>query len=153
MGTSSVTTYVESGAGVAEGSRTGLTSLVTAGWFALAILFVPIIALVGQDVQVGRETFIHPAVAPALVMVGYLMIRIVPDIDWTAPESAIPAFLTIAGIPLTFSIAAGIGLGVLGYVVVMATTGKLREIHPLMWGIAPFFVAFFAADWLSANVF
>jgi adenine/guanine/hypoxanthine permease len=153
MGTSSVTTYVESGAGVAEGARTGLSSLVVAGLFALSILFVPIIALVGQDVQVGEDTFIHPAVAPALVMVGYLMIRIVRDIDWTLPEHSLPAFLTIAGIPLTFSIAAGIGLGVLGYVLVMASTGKTREIHPLMWAIAPFFVAFFAADWLSANVF
>ena len=64
MGTSSVTTYVESGAGVAEGARTGLASVVTAALFALAIFFVPIIALVGQDVQVGEDTFIHPAVAP-----------------------------------------------------------------------------------------
>ncbi len=153
FGTSSVTTYVESGAGVAEGARTGLASLVTAGWFVLAIFFVPIIALVGQDVQVGEETFIHPAVAPALIMVGYLMIRIVADIDWTLPESSIPAFLTIAGIPLTFSIAAGIGLGVISYVVVMAAVGKIRAIHPLMWAITPFFVAFFAADWLEVNVF
>jgi adenine/guanine/hypoxanthine permease len=153
MGTSSVTTYVESGAGVAEGARTGLSSLVVAVLFGLAIFFVPIIALVGQDVQVGEDTFIHPAIAPALVMVGYLMIRIVADIDWTLPENSIPAFLTIAGIPLTFSIAAGIGLGVISYVVVMASTGRAREIHPLMWAIAPFFVAFFAADWLSANVF
>ncbi len=153
MGTSSVTTYVESGAGVAEGARTGLSSLVTAALFALAILFVPIIALVGQGVQVAEETFIHPAIAPALVMVGYLMIRIVADIDWSLPENSIPAFLTIAGIPLTFSIAAGIGLGVLGYVLVMAASGRAREVHPLMWAIAPFFVAFFAADWLSANVF
>jgi AGZA family xanthine/uracil permease-like MFS transporter len=153
MGTSSVTTYVESGAGVAEGARTGLSSLVVAALFALAILFVPIIALVGQDVQVGEETFIHPAIAPALVMVGYLMIRIVADIDWTRPENSIPAFLTIAGIPLTFSIAAGIGLGVISYVLVMAATGRVRAIHPLMWAIAPFFVAFFAADWLEANVF
>jgi AGZA family xanthine/uracil permease-like MFS transporter len=153
MGTSSVTTYVESGAGVAEGARTGLSSLVVAALFALAILFTPIIALVGQDVQVGEETFIHPAIAPALVMVGYLMIRIVADIDWSVPEASIPAFLTIAGIPLTFSIAAGIGLGVLSYVLVMVATGKAREVHPLMWAIAPFFVAFFAADWLSANVF
>ena len=152
MGVSSVTTYVESGAGVAEGARTGLASVVTAGLFLLAILFVPVIALVGQDVQVG-ETFIHPAVAPALVMVGYLMMRIVADIDWTVPESSIPAFLIIAGIPLTFSIAAGIGFGVIGYVVVMAATGKIREIHPLMWAIAPFFVAYFAADWLEVNVF
>jgi adenine/guanine/hypoxanthine permease len=153
FGTSSVTTYVESGAGVAEGARTGLASLVTAGWFVLAIFFVPIIALVGQDVQVGEETFIHPAVAPALIMVGYLMIRIVADINWTQPESSIPAFLTIAGIPLTFSIAAGIGLGVISYVVVMAAVGRVRDVHPLMWGITPFFVAFFAADWLEANVF
>jgi AGZA family xanthine/uracil permease-like MFS transporter len=153
MGTSSVTTYVESGAGVAEGARTGLSSLVVAALFALSILFVPIIALVGQGVQVGEETFIHPAVAPALVMVGYLMIRIVADIDWTQPENSIPAFLTIAGIPLTFSIAAGIGLGVISYVIVQAAAGRAREIHPLMWAIAPFFVVFFASDWLSANVF
>jgi AGZA family xanthine/uracil permease-like MFS transporter len=153
MGTSSVTTYVESGAGVAEGARTGLASVVTAALFALAILFVPIIALVGQDVKVGENTFIHPAIAPALVMVGYLMIRIVADIDWTLPENSIPAFLTIAGIPLTFSIAAGIGFGVISYVLVMAATRRARDVHPLMWAIAPFFVAFFAADWLSANVF
>jgi AGZA family xanthine/uracil permease-like MFS transporter len=153
MGVSSVTTYVESGAGVAEGARTGLASIVTAALFLLAIFFVPIIGLVGQDVQVAKDTFIHPAVAPALVMVGYLMMRIVADIDWTAPESSIPSFLIIAGIPLTFSIAAGIGLGVIGYVVVMATTGRARGVHPLMWAIAPFFVAFFAADWLEVNVF
>jgi len=153
MGVSSVTTYVESGAGVAEGARTGLASLVTAGLFLLTILFVPIVALVAQDVPFGEDTFIHPAIAPALVMVGYLMMRIVRDIDWEAPESAIPAFLIIAGIPLTFSIAAGIGFGVIGYVVVMLAVGKAREVHPLMWGIVPFFVLFFAADWLEVNVF
>jgi adenine/guanine/hypoxanthine permease len=153
MGVSSVTTYVESGAGVAEGARTGLASVVTAGLFVLAIFFVPIIGLVGQGVEVGENTVIHPAVAPALVMVGYLMIRIVADIDWTVPESSIPAFLIIAGIPLTFSIAAGIGLGVIGYVVVMAATGKARLVHPLMWAITPFFIAFFAADWLEIHVF
>jgi adenine/guanine/hypoxanthine permease len=153
MGVSSVTTYVESGAGVAEGARTGLASLVTAGLFVLAIFFVPIIGLVGQDVPVGKDTVIHPAVAPALVMVGYLMMRIVADIDWTVPESSIPAFLIIAGIPMTFSIAAGIGLGVIGYVVVMTAQRRAREIHPLMWAIAPFFVAFFAADWLEIHVF
>jgi AGZA family xanthine/uracil permease-like MFS transporter len=152
MGVSSVTTYVESGAGVAEGARTGLASLVTAGLFLLTIFLVPIVALVAQDVPFG-EGAIHPAVAPALVMVGYLMMRIVRDIDWELPESAIPAFLIIAGIPLTFSIAAGIGFGVVGYVVVMCATGKARAIHPLMWGIAPFFLLFFAADWLEVNVF
>jgi adenine/guanine/hypoxanthine permease len=149
---SSVTTYVESGAGVGEGARTGLASLVTAGLFILAIFFVPIIALVGQGVKYGEAT-IHPAVASALIMVGYLMMRIITAIDWTESEDAIPAFLIIAGIPLTFSIAAGIGLGVLGFVLVMAVKGRAGEVHPLMWALVPLFLAFYADDWLSTNVF
>ena len=153
MGCSSVTTYVESGAGVAEGARTGLASLVTAGLFALAIFFVPVIALVGQAVPITEDVMGSPAITPALVMVGYLMIRIVGDIDWSRPEDALPAFLVIAGIPMTFSIAAGIGLGVLGYVLVMLARGRRGQIHPLMWVIAVLFVCFFAADWLEANVF
>jgi AGZA family xanthine/uracil permease-like MFS transporter len=153
MGVSSVTTYVESGAGVAEGARTGLASLVTAGLFALTIFFVPIIALVGQGVAYGEDTFIHPAVAPALVMVGYLMIRLVRGIDWEAPESALPAFLIIAGIPLTFSIAAGIGFGVFGYVIAMVVRRRASEVPALMWGLVPLFAAFFLAPWLEANVF
>jgi AGZA family xanthine/uracil permease-like MFS transporter len=152
MGVSSVTTYVESGAGVAEGARTGLASLVTAALFALTIFFVPVIGLVGQGVQVG-EAVIHPAVAPALIMVGYLMLRLVGGIDWSRPEASLPAFLVIAGVPLTVSIAAGIGLGILGYVVAMAAQGRAREVHPLMFGLVPVFLLFFAADWLSENVF
>jgi AGZA family xanthine/uracil permease-like MFS transporter len=151
-GVSSVTTYVESGAGVSEGARTGLASLVTAALFALTIFFVPLIALVGQGVMVG-ETELHPATAPALVMVGYLMIRLVADIDWRRSEAALPAFLVIIGIPMTFSIAAGIGLGVVGYVVAMLAQGRAREVHPLMWVLVPLFVAFYASGWLSAHVF
>jgi AGZA family xanthine/uracil permease-like MFS transporter len=153
MGVSSVTTYVESGAGVAEGARTGLASLVTAALFALTIFFVPLIAVVGQGVTLGKDTVVHPAIAPALVMVGYLMIQLVAGIDWAEPESAVPAFLTIVGIPLTFSISAGIGLGVFGYVAAMVARRRAREIHPIMWGLVGLFAAFFAADWLSAHVF
>jgi AGZA family xanthine/uracil permease-like MFS transporter len=153
MGVSSVTTYVESGAGVSEGARTGLASLVTAGLFALAIFFVPLMGLVGQSVQVGEQTFIHPAVAPALVMVGYLMMRLAGHIDWTRPEAALPAFLVIAGTPLTFSISAGIGLGILGYAVVMTALGRAREVHPLMWVLVPLFIAFFANPWISEHIF
>jgi len=153
MGCSSVTTYVESGAGVSEGARTGLASLVTAGLFALAIFLVPLIALVGQGVPLPDETVIHPAIAPALVLVGYLLLRLLAEIEWSRPEDAIPAFLIIAGVPLTFSIAAGIGLGVLGYLLVMAAVGRVRAVHPLMWGVGVLFALFFAADWLSANVF
>jgi adenine/guanine/hypoxanthine permease len=152
MGVSSVTTYVESGAGVAEGARTGLASLVTGGLFVLTIFFVPLIALVGQGVTVDKVD-LHPATAPALVMVGYLMIRLVGDIDWSRPEAALPAFLTIVGIPMTFSIAAGIGLGVAGYVVAMVAQGRAREIHILMWCLVPMFAAFYASNWLTAHVF
>jgi adenine/guanine/hypoxanthine permease len=151
-GVSSVTTYVESGAGVSEGARTGLASLVTAGLFALAIFFVPIISMVGQSVKYHGGT-INPGVAPALIMVGYLMLQLVPGIDWSRPESALPAFLIIAGIPMTFSIAAGIGFGVFGYVAVMLAQGRWGEVHPLMYGLVPLFGMYYASDWLSAHVF
>jgi adenine/guanine/hypoxanthine permease len=152
MGVSSVTTYIESGAGVAEGARTGLASLVTAGLFALTIFFVPLIAVVGQSVLIG-DVAIHPGVAPALIMVGYLMLRLVAEIDWTRPEGAIPAFFVIVGVPLTFSIAAGIGLGVLGYAIAMVARGRSREVPTLMWVLVVLFALFFLADWLTANVF
>ena len=141
---------MESGAGVGAGSRTGLSAVVTGLLFALAIFFVPLIELVGQGVG---EAGLHPAIAPALVMVGALMTRLVQGIDWTRTEDSIPAFLIIAGIPLTFSIAAGIGLGVLSYVLIMPAVGRARDVHPLMWLVALLFVGFFTADWLSANVF
>jgi AGZA family xanthine/uracil permease-like MFS transporter len=151
-GVSSVTTYVESGAGVSEGARTGLSTLVTAGLFGLAIFFVPIISMVGQSVPYhGR--FINPAVAPALIMVGYLMLQLVPGIDWSRTESSLPAFLIIAGIPMTFSIAAGIGFGVFGYVAVMVAQGRWREVHVLMYGLVMLFGLYYAADWLTAHVF
>jgi AGZA family xanthine/uracil permease-like MFS transporter len=153
MGVSSVTTYIESGAGVGEGARTGFANIVTGLLFVLAIFLVPIIGLVGQQVEIAEGVFISPAIAPALVLVGALMMRLVQEIDWAESEHALPAFLIIAGIPMTFSIAAGIGLGVLGYVIVMAAKGKAREVHVLMWLLVPLFLAFFASDWLSANVF
>ena len=152
MGVSSVTTYVESGAGVAEGARTGLASIVTAVCFALTIFFVPLIAVVAQTVLLGEQET-HPAVAPALIMIGYLMIRLVADVDWNRPEAAIPAFFVIAGVPLTFSIAAGIGFGILSYVAVMVATGRAGKVHPLMWALVPLFVAFFCSSWLSEHVF
>jgi adenine/guanine/hypoxanthine permease len=152
-GVSSVTTYVESGAGVAEGARTGLASVVTAGLFALTIFFVPVLGFFGQGVAVGKDTFIHPAIAPALVMVGYLMIQLVRGIEWDQPEAAIPAFLVIVGVPLTFSIAAGIGFGVFGYAVAMIARGRIRGIHPIMWALVVLFAAYFEAGWLESHVF
>ncbi len=81
------------------------------------------------------------------------VLRWTAAIDWARPEAALPAFLVIIGIPFTFEIAAGIGFGVIGFVVVMTVRGRAREVHPLMWALVPLFCAFYADDWLSANVF
>ena len=126
---------------------------MTGGLFLLAVPFVPLIAVVGQQVPYVDKTFISPAVAPALVLVGYLMMRLVAAIDWNDPVHALPAFLIIAGVPMTFSISAGIGFGVVGYALMMTATGRARAVHPVMWVLVPLFLAFFANDWLSAHVF
>jgi AGZA family xanthine/uracil permease-like MFS transporter len=86
-------------------------------------------------------------------MVGYLMMRLVAGIEWGDPEQAIPAFLVIVGVPMTFSISAGIGFGVVGYVIVMVARGKARQVHPLMWILVPLFLVFFEAGWLERHVF
>jgi AGZA family xanthine/uracil permease-like MFS transporter len=153
MGVSSVTAYVESGAGVSEGARTGLANLVTGGLFFLTIVFVPLIAVVGQSVPYVGDTTVAPAIAPALVLVGFLMIQLVAEIDWKTPEHALPAFLIIVGVPMTFSIAAGIGLGVIGYAVVMVARGRGRDVGAVMWLMVALFGVYFASDWLQANVF
>jgi AGZA family xanthine/uracil permease-like MFS transporter len=153
MGVSSVTAYVESGAGVSEGARTGLANLVTGGLFFVTIVFVPLIAVVGQSVPYVGDTTVAPAIAPALVLVGFLMIQLVAEIDWKTPEHALPAFLIIVGVPMTFSIAAGIGLGVIGYAVVMVARGRGRDVGAVMWLMVALFGVYFASDWLQANVF
>jgi AGZA family xanthine/uracil permease-like MFS transporter len=128
LGCSSVTTYVESAAGVAEGGRTGLTSVVTGSLFLLAVFFTPIVAIVP-----GYAT------APALILVGFLLISNVRSIAWDEITTALPAFLTITMIPFTFSIAKGIGYGFIFFVLLKLLTGKWKEIHPLLAVVALLF--------------
>jgi AGZA family xanthine/uracil permease-like MFS transporter len=129
LGTSTVTTYVESASGVAEGGRTGLTSLVTGVLFLLALFFSPIVtAIPGQ------------ATAPALILVGLFMMEPVLKIDLSDYTEAIPAFLTIILMPLTYSIAEGLVMGVLSYVVIKLVSGKYRDVSPVMFILALFFV-------------
>ncbi|MET8004593.1 NCS2 family permease [Nonomuraea glycinis] len=130
---SSNTTYIESAAGVGEGARTGLASVVTGLLFLVAIFFTPLVSVVPYE-----------AAAPALVIVGFLMMTAIRDIDWTDYEIAIPAFLTIALMPFTYSISNGIGAGFISYVLIKVVRGKAKEIHPLMWGVALLFVVYFA---------
>ncbi|ACQ79125.1 Xanthine/uracil/vitamin C permease [Beutenbergia cavernae DSM 12333] len=136
---SSNTSYVESAAGVGEGARTGLASVVTGVAFLLATFLAPLVELVPSE-----------AATPALVLVGFLMMSQVAGISWTRLEVAIPAFLTIAVMPFTYSITAGIGAGFIAYVLVRVTQGKVREIHPLMWVAAAAFVLYFVRGPLTA---
>lgn len=131
-GTSSNTSYVESSAGVGEGARTGLASVVTGVMFLLSIFFSPLVELVPTE-----------AASTALVFVGFLMMMQVAEIDWHRPEIAIPAFLTIAFMPFSYSISVGIGAGFIAYVVAVAAQGKARKIHPLMWIVSVLFMIYF----------
>ncbi|MGM0930196.1 MAG: NCS2 family permease [Actinomycetota bacterium] len=124
--------YVESGAGIGEGARTGLANVVTGLLFLLAMFFTPLISLVPFE-----------AVAPALVVVGFMMVAQVGKIDWADWGVAIPAFLTFTLMPFTYSIANGLGAGFIAYVLVRTFQGRAREIHPLMWIVAAAFVLFF----------
>ncbi|MEU4834444.1 NCS2 family permease [Streptosporangium sp. NPDC023615] len=130
---SSNTTYIESAAGVGEGARTGLASVVTGVLFLLAIFISPLVAVVPYE-----------AAAPALVVVGFLMMTAIREIDFSDYGIAIPAFLTIVLMPFTYSIATGIGAGFVTYVLIKAVTGRAREVHPLMWIVAGLFVIYFA---------
>lgn len=129
---SSVTTYIESAAGVGEGGRTGLTSVVVGVLFLLSILLAPIAGVVTAE-----------ATAPALIIVGFLMCGIIREIDFTSIEEGLPALLTIAIMPFTYSITNGIGFGFIAYVFIKAVTGKSRDVHPLLWLIALAFLVYF----------
>jgi len=121
FGCSSVTSYVESAAGVGEGGRTGLTSVVTGLLFLLALFFTPLVAVVPVY-----------ATAPALVLVGFLLISGVRAIGWDDVTTSLPAFLIMVMVPFTFSISKGIGCGFIAYVLLKLLTGKWREVRPLM---------------------
>lgn len=132
---SSNTVFVESASGIAEGARTGLANVVTGVLFLAAMFLTPLYEMVPVE-----------AAAPALVVVGALMIGQVRDIDFTQFAIALPAFLTIVVMPFTYSIANGIGVGFITWVVLHAAAGKARAVHPLLWVVAGLFVAYFAVD-------
>ncbi len=132
LGASSCTTFMESASGAADGGRTGLTSIVAGIIFMIAAFFSPLVAIIAA-----------PATCGALVMVGFLMMNVVGDIDFDNPIDGIPAFMTIIGIPLTYSISIGIGLGFISYVLVSACTGKIKDVKPLTWLVVVAFIISF----------
>ena len=135
LGTSTITSYIESAAGIEEGGRTGLTSLVTGICFFLALLFVPIVGIVPKY-----------ATAPALVMVGLFMMKEIKRIDFDNLEESLPAFIIIVMIALSYSISTGLAFGFSSFVVIKAVLGKARDVKPTMWVIAILSVFFLTMD-------
>lgn len=122
LGTSTTTAFVESAAGIEQGGRTGFASVVTAGWFLLGLIFIPLIAVVPAY-----------ATAPALIMVGFFMIREIKNVDFSRLENGLPAFMIITLIALSYSISTGLAFGFISYVVLKGISGKWVEIKPALW--------------------
>ncbi|AOV06753.1 NCS2 family permease [Sporosarcina ureilytica] len=132
FGTSTTTSYIESSSGVAAGARTGFASVVTGCLFLLALFFSPLLMVVTSEVT-----------APALIIVGVLMVSSLGNIEWKSFEIAVPAFFTIISMPLSYSIATGIAIGFIFYPITMILSGRRNEVHPIMYGLWVIFILYF----------
>lgn len=143
LGTSTVTAYIESGSGVAVGARTGLANVVTALLFLFALFFVPVVGVIGQGIDHGGR-LLNPVTAPALIVVGTLMVQAVREIAWDDPTEGVPAFFTLLLMPATFNISHGLAAGIVMYVLMKVGARRWREVHWLMHTLAALFVARYA---------
>ena len=144
LGTSTVTAYIESAAGVSAGGRTGLANVVTASLLFLSLFFYPLVRMFGGGVTAGTVT-LYPVISPALVLVGAMMMREVTHITWEDPTDGIPAFLTIVIMPLAVSITDGIAFGLISYAVLKLAAGRGREVDWLVYLFAALFLVRYAA--------
>jgi len=140
LGTSTVTAYIESTTGVKAGGRTGLTAIVVGLLFLVALFFFPIVSMVSGGIKLSSGAILHPVTAPALIVVGAMMIWGVKKIDWEDYTEALPAFLTMIAIPFTFSIADGIAIGFIVYPILKLFAGKGREVSWLVYVLGLVFV-------------
>jgi adenine/guanine/hypoxanthine permease len=140
FGTSTVTAYVESAAGVAEGGRTGLANMVTGALMLASLFLYPLSRMAGDGFKLASGFQIYPVVAPALIVVGSMMLRNVRRIHWDDATEAIPAFLTMVIMPFAFSITEGIAFGFISYALLKLITGKRKEVHGLVYAFALLFI-------------
>jgi len=132
---SSNTSYIESASGVGEGARTGLASIVTGILFLLTTFIAPLVSIIPYE-----------AATPALIIVGFLMMTQIKEIDWQDYGIGIPAFLTIILMPFTYSIAVGIGAGFVSHVVIRLVQGKIKDVHPLLLLVSGLFMVYFLSS-------
>jgi AGZA family xanthine/uracil permease-like MFS transporter len=124
---------------VAEGGRTGLANVITALLFLLSLLFSPLAEMIGGGYDVGKGVILYPITAPVLIIVGSLMAGNITHIDWSQWDEALPSFLILIGIPLTFSIADGLALGFISYPLIKILCGRGRDVHWCLYLIACLF--------------
>jgi AGZA family xanthine/uracil permease-like MFS transporter len=139
LGTSTITCYIESAAGVSDGARTGLANMMTGALLLVSVLFTPLARMIGGGVSVPGGTA-YPTLAPALILVGAMMMRAVREMAWDDPTEAVPAFLTMILIPFSFSIAAGVAAGFVIYAATKLLTGRWRECPALVYAFALLYV-------------
>lgn len=139
LGTSTVTSYIESATGIAQGARTGLANIFTSFFFLVALFFSPLAEMFGGEYVQG-EQILHPVIAPPLIIVGYLMMKGVTRIPWDDITEAIPAFLTLVIMPLTVSITEGIAFGFISYSLLKLITGRGREVHWIIYLFSVLFI-------------
>lgn len=140
LGTSTISSYIESSAGVTQGAKTGLTAITTGLLFLIALLFYPFVKMIGGGILLSENNVIYPVIAPVLILVGLLMLKNIKKIDFSDLSESISAYLTIMGVPLTYSIADGIAFGIISYPVIKLLTGKAKEISLTMYILAIVFI-------------
>jgi AGZA family xanthine/uracil permease-like MFS transporter len=143
LGTSTVTCYIESAAGVSDGARTGLANLMTGTLLLVSAFFTPLARMIGGGVPVEGGVA-YPTLAPALILVGAMIMQSVRELEWDDPTEAVPAFLTMILIPFSFSIAAGVAAGFVGYAAAKVLTGRWRDCPPLVYVFAGLYLLQYA---------
>ncbi|MBI5787857.1 MAG: NCS2 family permease [Candidatus Schekmanbacteria bacterium] len=140
MGTSTITSYIESASGISEGGRTGLANMVTAALLLLSLFFFPLVKMIGGGYRTPLGATLYPVIAPALIMIGVFIIKAVRKIDWEDYSEAIPAFLTLFIMPLTFSVTEGIVWGFISYTLLKVVQGKGKEVNGVLYFLSGIFL-------------
>jgi len=136
LGTSTLTSYLESATGISAGAKTGFANMITGLLFLLSLFFFPLARMIGGGFETPDGITLYPSIAPVLILVGCFIVKSVANIKWDEPSEAIPAFLTIIIMPLTFSVAEGLAFGFISYAVIKIFSPQWKEVHPIIYIIA-----------------
>jgi len=140
LGTTTITSYIESSAGIAQGARTGLSNIITALLFLLSIFFFPFVKMIGGGYATSKGMILYPVISPCLIIVGSLMLKSVKDINWDDYTEGLPAFLTLVIMPFTFSITEGIAFGFISYSLLKLLSRRAKEVHWIIYLFALLFI-------------